>query len=50
MKFERKVLRFTDLMTSGLHGAIFPMENSVLKNFSNLQDIISHKVTMELNI
>ena len=31
MKFGRKALRFTDLMTSRLHGAIFPMENSVLK-------------------
>ena len=30
MKFGRKILRFTDLMASGLHGAIFPMENSVL--------------------
>ena len=27
---RRKVLSFTDLMTSEMHGVIFPMENSVL--------------------
>ena len=32
------------------YGAIFPMENSILKMFSNQQDIISYKVTMEYNL
>ena len=31
MKFGRKVLRFPNLMISGFHGVIFPMENFVLK-------------------
>jgi len=38
MKFGIKIIKCTGLMTSGLHGAIFPMEDSVLNFLQPARD------------